>query len=77
MDRLVAEIAMVAHFAFPLPVITVSGPPQSGFIDYHIEGVIHPGEYPNVARLAVAVAVVFAYVGYVLVVNDCQVVCTN
>lgn len=112
MYRLVAEIAMVVHFAFlaylalggflawrwrravwghlpvvgwavlsvitgiecPLTVVEdwgrrnagLHGLTPSGFIDHYIEGVIYPEEYTNVARLAVAVAVVFAYVGYVL-----------
>ncbi|MEV4566607.1 DUF2784 domain-containing protein [Nonomuraea sp. NPDC049419] len=43
-----------------------AGLPASGFIDHYIEGVIYAGEYTNVARLAVAVLVLFSYVGYVL-----------
>ncbi|GAA3147277.1 hypothetical protein GCM10020001_083240 [Nonomuraea salmonea] len=43
-----------------------AGLPASGFIDHYIEGVIYPEEYTNVARPAVAVLVLFSYVGYVL-----------
>jgi hypothetical protein len=42
------------------------GLPTSGFIDHYIEGVIYPEEYTNLARLGVAVLVLFSYVGYVL-----------
>ncbi|GAA4922249.1 DUF2784 domain-containing protein [Nonomuraea thailandensis] len=42
------------------------GLPASGFIDHYIEGVIYPQEYTNLARLGVAVLVLFSYVGYVL-----------
>ncbi|WP_336209191.1 DUF2784 domain-containing protein [Nonomuraea sp. LPB2021202275-12-8] len=42
------------------------GLPASGFIDHYIEGVVYPDQYTNLARLAVAVAVLFSYVGYVL-----------
>ncbi|GAA2207042.1 DUF2784 domain-containing protein [Nonomuraea monospora] len=42
------------------------GLPASGFIDHYIEGVIYPEEYTNLARLGVAVLVLFSYVGYVL-----------
>ncbi|WP_188194979.1 DUF2784 domain-containing protein [Nonomuraea sp. SYSU D8015] len=44
----------------------MEGLPASGFIDHYIEGVIYPEEYTNLARLGVAVLVVFSYVGYVL-----------
>ncbi|MEV4219510.1 DUF2784 domain-containing protein [Nonomuraea sp. NPDC049725] len=110
--RLVAELAMVTHFAFlaymvvggflawrwrrtiwmhlavagwgllsvvtgvecPLTLVEdwgrrnagLAGLPASGFIDHYIEGVIYPEEYTNLARLLVAVAVLFSYVGYVL-----------
>ncbi|MEV0389956.1 DUF2784 domain-containing protein [Nonomuraea sp. NPDC050643] len=42
------------------------GLPASGFIDHYIEGVIYPEQYTNLARLGVAVLVLFSYVGYVL-----------
>ncbi|MFG1695634.1 DUF2784 domain-containing protein [Nonomuraea sp. NPDC049309] len=42
------------------------GLPPSGFIDHYIEGVIYPEEYTNLARLGVAVLVLFSYAGYVL-----------
>ncbi|MFC5830897.1 DUF2784 domain-containing protein [Nonomuraea insulae] len=42
------------------------GLPASGFIDHYIEGVIYPEEYTNLARLGVAVLVLFSYAGYVL-----------
>ncbi|UBU16981.1 DUF2784 domain-containing protein [Nonomuraea gerenzanensis] len=44
----------------------LEGLPASGFIDHYIEGVIYPQEYTNLARLGVAVLVLFSYVGYVL-----------
>ncbi|NJP97310.1 DUF2784 domain-containing protein [Nonomuraea sp. FMUSA5-5] len=44
----------------------LEGLPASGFIDHYIEGVIYPEEYTNLARLGVAVLVLFSYVGYVL-----------
>ncbi|MEO3867207.1 DUF2784 domain-containing protein [Nonomuraea sp. B12E4] len=44
----------------------MEGLPPSGFIDHYIEGVIYPEEYTNLARLGVAVLVLFSYVGYVL-----------
>lgn len=112
MYRLLADLAMVAHFAFlaylalggflawrwrrtiwahlavvvwglasvvtgvDCPLTHVedwarrrageSGLPAGGFIDHYIEGVIYPEEYTNLARLAVAIAVFIAYVGYVL-----------
>ncbi|WP_049563667.1 DUF2784 domain-containing protein [Nonomuraea sp. SBT364] len=44
----------------------LDGLPAAGFIDHYIEGVIYPEEYTNLARLLVAVAVLFSYVGYVL-----------
>ncbi|MFI7612951.1 DUF2784 domain-containing protein [Nonomuraea terrae] len=111
MYRLVADIAMVVHFAFlaylavggflawrwrrtiglhlavtawgVLSVFGVDCPlthvedwgrrnagqaglPSSGFIDHYIEGVIYPGEHTNLARLGVAVLVLFSYAGYVL-----------
>ena len=40
--------------------------PASGFIDHYIEGVIYPEQYTNLARLGVAVLVLFSYAGYVL-----------
>ncbi|PZG15665.1 DUF2784 domain-containing protein [Nonomuraea aridisoli] len=111
MYRLVADIAMVVHFAFlaylavggflawrwrrtiglhlavvAWGVLSVAGVdcplthvedwgrrnagqvglPPSGFIDHYIEGVIYPEEHTNLARLGVAVLVLFSYVGYVL-----------
>lgn len=42
----------------------LEGLPPSGFIDHYIEGVIYPEEYTNLARLGVAVLVVFSWVGY-------------
>lgn len=42
------------------------GLPAGGFIDHRIDGVVHPEEYPNLARLGVSVLVLFASVGYVL-----------
>jgi hypothetical protein len=44
----------------------LAGLPASGFIDHYIEGVIYPEEYTNLARLGVAVLVLFSYAGYVL-----------
>ncbi|QFY08432.1 DUF2784 family protein [Nonomuraea phyllanthi] len=44
----------------------MNGLSPGGFIDNYIEGVVYPGEYTNVARLGVAVLVLFSYVGYVL-----------
>jgi hypothetical protein len=44
----------------------MEGLPASGFIDHYIEGVIYPEAYTNLARLGVAVLVLFSYVGYVL-----------
>jgi Protein of Unknown function (DUF2784) len=112
MYRLIADAAMVVHFAFlaymavggflawrwrrtiwahlavaswgvlsvvtgiecPLTLVEdwgrrnagLAGLPASGFIDHYIEGVIYPEEYTNLARLGVAVLVLFSYVGYVL-----------
>ena len=112
MYRLVADAAMVAHFAFlvymavggfvawrwrrtlwvhlavvawgvlsivtgvecPLTLVEdwarrnagEEGLPAGGFIDHYIEGVIYPEEYTNLARLGVAVLVLFSYAGYVL-----------
>ncbi|MFC4119633.1 DUF2784 domain-containing protein [Nonomuraea zeae] len=112
MYRLLADVAMVVHFAFlaymavggfvawrwrrtiwahlavvtwgvfsivtgvecPLTLVEdwgrrnagLAGLPASGFIDHYIEGVIYPEEYTNLARLGVAVLVLFSYVGYVL-----------
>ncbi|SDI08919.1 DUF2784 domain-containing protein [Nonomuraea jiangxiensis] len=44
----------------------LEGLPAGGFIDHYIEGVIYPEEYTNLARLGVAVLILFSYVGYVL-----------
>ncbi|MBT2228683.1 DUF2784 domain-containing protein [Nonomuraea sp. NEAU-A123] len=112
MYRLIADAAMVVHFAFlvymavggyvawrwrrtiwahlavvtwgvislttgvecPLTVVEdwgrrsagLQGLPPTGFIDHYIEGVIYPEEYANLARLGVAILVLFSYVGYVL-----------
>ncbi|GGO75287.1 DUF2784 domain-containing protein [Nonomuraea cavernae] len=44
----------------------LEGLPPTGFIDHYLEGVVYPEAYTNVARLAVAVVVLFSYVGYVL-----------
>ncbi|MFG1944480.1 DUF2784 domain-containing protein [Nonomuraea sp. NPDC048826] len=112
MYRLIADLAMVVHFAFlaylvlggflawrwrrtvwahlavvgwgllsittgiecPLTLVEdwgrrnagLLGLPASGFIDHYIEGVVYPEEYTNMARLLVAVVVLFSYVGYVL-----------
>ncbi|MFI7124311.1 DUF2784 domain-containing protein [Nonomuraea sp. NPDC050153] len=112
MYRIIADLAMVTHFAFlaymavggflawrwrrtiwahlavvawglfsivtgvecPLTVVEdwgrrsagLAGLPAGGFIDHYIEGVIYPEEYTNLARLGVAVLVLFSYVGYVL-----------
>ncbi|MEU8361036.1 DUF2784 domain-containing protein [Nonomuraea sp. NPDC048882] len=112
MYRLLADAAMVAHFAFllylalggfvawrwrrtlwahvavvawgVLSVVTgvecplthvedwarrsagQQGLPAGGFIDHYIEGVVYPEEYTNLARLGVAVLILFSYAGYVL-----------
>jgi hypothetical protein len=42
------------------------GCPPSGFIDHYIEGVVYPEQYTNLVRLAVAILILFSYVGYVL-----------
>ncbi|MFI7634598.1 DUF2784 domain-containing protein [Nonomuraea sp. NPDC049400] len=67
-------ISIVTGVECPLTVLEdwarhqagLRGLPPSGFIDNYIEGVIYPEEYTNLARLGVAVLVLFSYVGYVL-----------
>ncbi|MEW9548571.1 hypothetical protein [Nonomuraea sp. NPDC050783] len=78
MYRLLAETAMVVHFAFLVHLAAGGflawrwrhagerGLPPPPFIDHYIEGVIHPEQYTNLARSGVAVLVLFSYAGYVL-----------
>ncbi|MFI6319106.1 DUF2784 domain-containing protein [Nonomuraea sp. NPDC050556] len=42
----------------------MAGLPPTGFVDHYIEGVIYPEEYTNLARIGVAVLVLFSWVGY-------------
>lgn len=65
-------ISIVTGVECPLTVVEdwgrrnagLEGLPATGFIDHYIEGVIYPEEYTNLARILVAVLVVFSWIGY-------------